>query len=119
VALAIMAGGGLLLAAATAFGVGGFSGMLVLLFCCVASNGLVQPNALALALAPHGGRAGSASALVGATQSALAAGLGALIGFLHNGTAMPMVGAIAICGTTAFLIVQRLGLPPLRHDEPR
>jgi MFS transporter, DHA1 family, multidrug resistance protein len=119
VALAIMAGGGLLLAAATATGFGGFQTMLALLFFCISSNGLVQPNALALAMAPHGRQAGSASALLGATQSALAAALGVLVGLLHNGTALPMVVTIATCGTAAFLVVQRLGLPPLHHDKPR
>jgi len=119
VALAIMAGGGLLLAAATATGFGGFQAMLLLLFFCISSNGLVQPNALALAMAPHGRQAGSASALLGATQSALAAALGALVGLLHNGTELPMMVTIAACGPAAFLVVQRLGLPPLHNDEPR
>jgi DHA1 family bicyclomycin/chloramphenicol resistance-like MFS transporter len=119
VALAIMAGSALLLAAATATGFGGFQTMLLLLFFCISSNGLVQPNALALAMAPHGRQAGSASALLGATQSALAAALGALVGLLHNGTALPMVLTIATCGTAAFLVVQWLGVPPLHHNEPR
>ena len=104
--LAIMQASGLLLAAITLASIGGFPGMLVLLFGCVASNGLVQPNAIALAMAPHGRQAGSASALLGALHSAIAAGIGALIGLLHNGTALPMVAVIAACVTAAFLILQ-------------
>jgi DHA1 family bicyclomycin/chloramphenicol resistance-like MFS transporter len=104
--LAIMGASGLLLATITAVGVGSFPGMLALLFSCVASNGLVQPNAIALAMAPHGRQAGSASALLGAFQMATAAAVGALIGLLHNGTALPMVGVIATCVTAAFLILQ-------------
>jgi len=50
--LAIMGACGLTLAAITAAGIGGFPAMLALLFGCVASNGLVQPNAIALAMAP-------------------------------------------------------------------
>jgi len=113
--LILMAGSGAALAAMTALGLGGFPVMLVLLFGCVASNGLVQPNAVALALAPHGHQAGTASALVGASQSAVAAALGALVGLLHNGTAGPMVGIIAGCTLGALLIFQRLGSPPLHH----
>jgi DHA1 family bicyclomycin/chloramphenicol resistance-like MFS transporter len=98
----------LLLVAITAAGVGGFPGMLVLLFICVATHGVIQPNAIALALAPYGRQAGSASALIGATQFATAAAMGALLGALHDGTALPMVGIIAACGAAAFLILQRL-----------
>jgi DHA1 family bicyclomycin/chloramphenicol resistance-like MFS transporter len=104
--LAIMGASGLLLAAITAADIGGFPWMLALLFGCVASNGLVHPNAIALAMAPHGRQAGSASALLGAFQMAIAAAVGALIGLLHNGTALPMVGVIATCATAAFLILQ-------------
>ena len=112
--LRVMAASGLLLTLATVFGVGGFPAMLVLLFGCIASNGVVQPNVLALALAPHGRQAGSASALIGASQAAVGAALGALVGLLHNGTAAPMVGLIALCTSAAFLILQRLGSPA--HD---
>jgi DHA1 family bicyclomycin/chloramphenicol resistance-like MFS transporter len=104
--LAIMGACGLTLAAITAAGIGGFPAMLALLFGCVASNGLVQPNAIALAMAPHGRQAGSASALLGAFQSAMAAVMGALVGLLHDGTALPMVGVIAASVTAAFLIMQ-------------
>ncbi len=106
--IAIQGTSGLLLLGITAAGIGGFPGMLFLLFFCVASYGLVQPNAIALALAPHGRQAGSASALIGATQFTTAAAMGGLVGMLHNGTALPMVGIIAACGTSALLILQRL-----------
>jgi DHA1 family bicyclomycin/chloramphenicol resistance-like MFS transporter len=115
-ALAVTAGSGLLLATITAAGVGGFAGMLALLFCCIASTGLVQPNATAAAMAPYGRRAGSAAALLGAVQFAIGAGAGALVGALHNGTALPMVGTIAACGAAAFLILQLLALRPLPRE---
>ena len=117
--LGIMAGSGLLLLAATGLGVGGFGVMLVLLFCCIATYGLVQPNAIALAMAPQGRQAGAASALLGACQSILGAAVGGLVGLLHNGTALPMVVVIAACVTAALLTLRRMGLSPLHAERER
>ena len=58
--------------------------------------GLILPSALAGAIGPYPRRAGAASALLGFTQMAAAAALGGVIGLLHDGTARPMVGAIAL-----------------------
>lgn len=110
VALAVTAGSALLLLAITAAGLGGFVGMLVLLFVCIASTGMVGPNATALAMAPYGRQAGSASAVLGATQFMAGALAGALVGILANGTALPMVGTIALCGVGAFLVLQGVAL---------
>ena len=79
----------------------------------------MQPNAIALAMAPHGRQAGAASALLGASQSALGATVGALVGLLHNGTALPMVGVIAACVTAAFLTLRGMGLSPLHAEGAR
>jgi DHA1 family bicyclomycin/chloramphenicol resistance-like MFS transporter len=113
VSLAITATSGLLLTVITTVGIGGFIGMLILLFCCIASIGLVQPNAMAAAMVHYGRQAGSAAALFGAVRFVISAGAGALVGVLHNGTALPMVGTIALCSVTAFLILQLLALRPL------
>lgn len=110
VALSVTAGAALLLLIATVLGVGGFPLMLVLLFTTIASTGMVGPNAMALALAPYGRRAGSASALLGATQFAAGALAGALVGLLANGTALPMVGVIALCCVVAWLSMCLLAL---------
>ena len=118
VALAITASSGLLLAAITATGLGGFPAMLVVLFCCIASTGLVGPNATAAAMAPYARQAGSASALLGAVQFGIGAAAGALVGVLYNGTALPMAGIIALCGVSAFLILQVLVLRPLPRQAP-
>jgi DHA1 family bicyclomycin/chloramphenicol resistance-like MFS transporter len=112
-ALAVIAISGLLLAVITVTGIGGFPGMLVLLFCCIASMGLVLPNATAMAMAPFGKQAGSASALLGALQFAIGAAAGALVGALDNGTALPMVGIIACCGVAAYLVLHWMTLRPL------
>jgi DHA1 family bicyclomycin/chloramphenicol resistance-like MFS transporter len=91
-------------------GVGGFPLMLALLFVTIASTGMVGPNATALAMAPYGRRAGSASALLGATQFTAGALAGALVGVFANGTALPMVGVIALCGVGAWLLLRVLAL---------
>lgn len=109
-ALSVTAGTALLLVAATATGIGGFAGILVLLFFCIASTGLVGPNAIAGAMAPYARRAGSASAMLGAIQFGFGAAAGVLVGLLFNGTALPMAATIALCGVGAFLVHQVLVL---------
>jgi DHA1 family bicyclomycin/chloramphenicol resistance-like MFS transporter len=85
-------------------GFGGFAGILVPLFCYIACHGFVLPNTTALAMAPHGQVAGSASALLGTLQFVLGAAAGSLVGTFANGTAVPMAAVLAACGTTAFVI---------------
>ena len=63
----------------------------------------IWPNTTALAMAPHGDVAGSASALLGTLQFVLGAVAGSLIGAFANGTAVPMAAVVAGCGATAFL----------------
>jgi DHA1 family bicyclomycin/chloramphenicol resistance-like MFS transporter len=112
-ALTFAALSGLTLLAVTTTGFGGFPALLIVLFCSIASTGLVGPNATAAAMAPYAQRAGSAAALLGAIQFVLGAGAGSLVGLLHNGTALPMAGVIALCAGGAFLILQLLAL---RHQ---
>jgi DHA1 family bicyclomycin/chloramphenicol resistance-like MFS transporter len=107
---AITAGLGVALLVVAATGAGGFIGILLPLFGYVASLGLIFPNAAALALAPHGEHAGSASALLGTVQFGAAAMASILVGLLHDGTALPMAGVIAGCGILA-LIAQRALVP--------
>ena len=70
-------------------------GILVPLFCYIACHGFVLPNTTALAMAPHGRVAGSASALLGHLQFVLGAIAGSLIGAFANGTAVPMAAVVA------------------------
>jgi DHA1 family bicyclomycin/chloramphenicol resistance-like MFS transporter len=111
-ALTVTALSGLTLVAVAATGIGGFSGLLVVLFVCIASTGLVGPNATAAAMAPFAQRAGSAAALLGATQFAMGAAAGALVGLLHNGTTIPMTGVVALCACGAYLALQFMALRP-------
>ena len=84
-------------------GFGGFTGILVPLFFYIGCHGFVLPNTTALAMAPHGKVAGSASALLGTVQFVLASVTGALVAALANGTPVPLAAVIAGCGVAAFI----------------
>ena len=99
--VAMTAGIALVVDAYTGFG--GFAGILIPLFFYIACHGFVLPNTTALAMAPHGKVAGSASALLGTFQFVLGALCGSLIGVFSNGTAVPMAAVVAGCATSAFL----------------
>jgi MFS transporter, DHA1 family, multidrug resistance protein len=103
---------GLVLVLLAMTGIGGFTGLLIPLFGYVASLGFVFPNSVALAMGPQGERAGSASALLGTVQFSAAAVASLAVGLLHDGTARPMAGVIAVCGVLAVL-AQRV----LVHQE--
>jgi MFS transporter, DHA1 family, multidrug resistance protein len=95
-------------------GLGGFAGILVPLFFYIACHGFVLPNTTALAMAPHGQVAGSASALLGTIQFVLGSITGTLVGAFANGTAVPLAAVIAGCGVTAFVIHHAGGTRALR-----
>lgn len=85
--------------------------ILLPMFAFMVATGLVMPNAIGGALAPYPKMAGSASALMGFVQMSLSAGVGIAVGHAYAGTAIPMTGAIALCGwmvlTSYFLLVRR------------
>ena len=113
-AVTVTAVSSLLLVVSAATGLGGFPGMLFVLFFCIASTGLVGPNTTAGAMAPYARQAGSASAMLGAIQFGLGATASALVGLLFNGTAVPMAATIALCGVGSFIVLQLLVMRPLR-----
>jgi DHA1 family bicyclomycin/chloramphenicol resistance-like MFS transporter len=76
-------------------------GVATLLFVYVSSVGCLFPNVTAMAMAPHGARAGSASALIGVLQFTLAAASAALIGAVNSGAVLPVATVIAVCAVTA------------------
>jgi MFS transporter, DHA1 family, multidrug resistance protein len=80
------------------------------LFLFLACLGFTNPNAAALSLAPFDKNAGSASALLGATQMGVGALASVGISVFSNGTAMPMVAIIAVTSVLAMgvLVVGRL-----------
>jgi DHA1 family bicyclomycin/chloramphenicol resistance-like MFS transporter len=107
--VAMTAGFVLLIDAYTGFG--GFAGILLPLFVFISCHGFVMPNTTALAMAPHGSVAGSASALLGTLQFVLGATAGTLVSVLGNGTAVPLAAVIAGCGVAAFVAYQTLPRP--------
>lgn len=78
--------------------------LLLPLFVYVASLGAVIPNASACAMAGQGRQAGSASALMGSTQFSLAALASAMVGVLHDGSAIPMALVMSLCGLGAAVL---------------
>lgn len=78
--------------------------LMLPLFCCIASLGCIMPNATACAMARQGENAGSASALLGSLQFGLAALASSAVGWLHDGSAVPLAAVIAGCGALAAVI---------------
>lgn len=104
VAMCVATAAVLVLVGVTLLEVGGFYLFLAPLFVFIASLGFILPSTTALALAPHGENAGSASAVYGFLQFLLS-GVGAfIVSSVHDNTARPMVVAIAVCISTALLI---------------
>jgi DHA1 family bicyclomycin/chloramphenicol resistance-like MFS transporter len=91
-------------------GWGGFPAAIAILFICVGSTGFLFPNITALAMAPKGRVAGSASAMMGTVQFGLGGVAGTAVGLLYNGTAIPMAAVLASCsiiGCTMLRVVAR------------
>ncbi len=74
------------------------------LFLANACLGLVIPTSMVMALDDHGEEAGLASSLGGTLQMLAGGAMIAVAGPFFDGTARPMLGAIAICGVVAFLL---------------
>ena len=111
----VAAGLVLLIFAATGFG--GLPGVLAPLWTVLAAVGLVMPNAPAIALGRHGAAAGTAAALLGATQFGVGALAAPLVGVLGVGaTAM---ATVVFGGMTAAALVLWLAVRPgrLQADE--
>lgn len=78
----------------------------LLMFCLLgfmASQGFVNPNAAALALAEQGHRLGAASALMGALQMCCGALAGTVVSAWSADSALPLTGTLAICATLSWL----------------
>lgn len=90
---------------------------LVGLFTCIAGLfvanaflGLVIPTTMVMALDEHGDIAGLASSLGGTMQMLAGGAMIAAAGPFFDGSATPMLGAIALCGVLAFTL-SRVALP--------
>lgn len=79
--------------------------LIALVFAYLFCQGFIFPNASAIALSPFkSSNAGSASALLGFIQMGMGALSSGLVSVFHNKTEIPMVAAMAICGTLALII---------------
>ncbi|MGQ0839748.1 multidrug effflux MFS transporter [Actinokineospora sp.] len=112
VGLVTSALGGLAVLAAVTLALG-LPWLLAGLFVVVASVGVVTPNSTALALADHGERAGTASALLGVLQFAIGGLAAPLVGLGGTGTAVPMGVVIAVLslGGLASIALARVPSP--------
>lgn len=85
-------------------------GLQLPFFLCI---GRVGPNVSALALAPHGKHAGTASALMGATQSGLTTVGGLAVAIFNDGTVRTLAAIMASGATLALmcylLVIRRAG----------
>ena len=79
------------------------------LFAANACLGLIIPTTMVMALEEHGDIAGLASSLGGTLQMLAGGVMIAATGPFFDGTVLPMLGAIAICGVMA-LLLSRLAL---------
>ncbi|MEO8008185.1 MAG: Bcr/CflA family multidrug efflux MFS transporter [Betaproteobacteria bacterium] len=107
----------LVLLASAVSEIAGLVGIVIPLFFIVSLRGLTFPNASAGAMAPFPRKAGSASALLGSVQFAIAAIASAAVGFFHDGTAVPMSVVISVCGLFAFVSYRWLALEDSREER--
>ena len=78
--------------------------LLVGFFGYLTAYGFTGPNATAIALKHQGRQAGTAAALMGTLQFGMGVLSGVVMSLWHDGTALPLVSVMAICGVSAFLL---------------
>lgn len=78
---------------------------IVLLFIFLSCLGLTNPNTAALSLQPFKKNAGSASALMGATQMGLGALASSVLSLFHTKSSVPMAAVMAVTSVLALLIL--------------
>ncbi|MCJ2186573.1 multidrug effflux MFS transporter [Novosphingobium beihaiensis] len=76
---------------------------LMTLSMCMMS--FIGANFQAISLQPFGRIAGAASSVMSFLRTVIGAVLGTLIGQAYDGTARPIMAAMAVCGTTALVLV--------------
>jgi MFS transporter, DHA1 family, multidrug resistance protein len=101
---AIMAAGGLLMAAVVATGLTSVAWLVASMTIYLAGMGLAMPQTMAAALTPFPDRAGTASSLLGFSQQGCGAIAAAAIGAYLGRSAWPVAGTIAAMGCLAFAI---------------
>jgi DHA1 family bicyclomycin/chloramphenicol resistance-like MFS transporter len=117
--LSALAGGGVLAAALLELPL---PYLLPPLFLVVASLGVVNPNATALAMADHGSRAGTASALLGLVQFLIGGLAAPVVGLGDSTSAVPMAAVVAAmsgAGLLSFALLRPTERRPGRYALTR
>lgn len=89
-------------------GVQGWLAFMAPLFVVISAAGLSFPNAPAIALSRHGESAGTAAAMLGASQFMIGGAIAPLVGVFGNGTPVPM--AAIMVGTTGLAVALLLSV---------
>ena len=97
-------------------GTGGIWGAALPLFGAISCLGFSFPNSIAAAMAPFGDRAGMAAALLGTLQFTIAALVSSAVGYLHDGTALPLAAVIFACGGAAYILLRALTGGPVTES---
>ncbi|WP_420175828.1 hypothetical protein [Luteococcus sp. OSA5] len=95
---------------------GGLLGFLMPMFLVMVGLGICLPNGPAVALHRHGEAAGTAAALLGASQFVMAALVTPVVGALEDGTSRPIPMVILTCSVLALALMLAAG-PRLRADS--
>jgi DHA1 family bicyclomycin/chloramphenicol resistance-like MFS transporter len=85
-------------------GVGGLASVIVPVMIYMLGMGLVQPNATAAAMAPHGRLAGVASSVIGSLQTAGGALSGWVVGAFYDHTPTSLALTVGAMGVATFLV---------------
>ena len=110
---------GVLLVVSSRFGHFQILATLVLISGYLFLQGFLYPNTTALALIPFEKNAGAASAMMGFLQMVCSSLASALVSYLHNGTALPMTGVMAVCaglGLLSLLTILRKRVAVLTYE---
>lgn len=95
--------------------------LIGVMFVFLTGQGLISPNVTALSLAPFRKYTGSASALLGSWRMGTGALVSAIVSFLHNDTALPMVCMMAFCTVigliTLFIGQKTILMKPVKQVE--
>lgn len=92
--------------AAVALTVAGWMSLPLLMLCLIGymgSQGFVNPNSAALALAEQGKRLGAASALLGTVQLSCGALAGFAVSAWQTGSALPLTTTLATCACLSWI----------------
>lgn len=98
---------GVFLVTLVAFNIGGLVGVMFPMWFYMLSLGLIQPNATANAMAPHGKLAGVSSSLIGFLQTSGGALTGYLVSVFYNHTPLSLAVTVCVMAILTFLVSER------------